>query len=239
MSDQPKQLLTDDSIYLSDSPEIRSPIDENWQARRDLAAILRRLNTALLTADVPTRQLRALSALLSDEIAKVENNERLYGRQAHKEHNYRQHRIWHDFFYEMSPTMGISNPASLPMHIWHENGRVYAEVTPDWTFEGLPGYLHGGVIAALFDQVLGLAQLLTGKDGLTAYLKTSYHQPTPLNRKLRFTAELDRVEGRKKFIVGELWADDLRTASCEGLFITEKDNTAIAGADLPDHGRKN
>lgn len=237
MQDKPNQSLIDDAVHLSDSQEIRRAIDENWQSRRELAAALRRLNTALLTADVPTGQIRDLSASLNDEAARIEKNERLYGRMAHREHYHGKHQARHDFFYELSPLMGMSNPASMPIHAWQENGRVHATATPDWTYEGQLGHLHGGVIAALFDQLLGLAQQLTGSSGLTASLTTSYLRPTPLNKTLRLMAELKRVEGRKRFIVGELWADEVQTASCEGLFIAEKPVAAAPYADNLDGSR--
>jgi acyl-coenzyme A thioesterase PaaI-like protein len=219
---KPNQRMTDDSIRIGDNKEIRPSLNENWEARRELAEVLRRLNEVLLTTDVPTGELRSLTARLHIEANRIEKNERLFGRSEHREKYYAQHQVRPDLLYEMSPIMGMGNPLALPMHIWQEDGRLHAEVKPGWAFEGPLGRLHGGVIASLFDQILGLAQHLAGGGGLTGNLNIRFHNPTPLNKTLRMTAELNRIEGRKKFITGELWDGEVRTASCEGLFISEK-----------------
>jgi hypothetical protein len=59
-------------------------------------------------------------------------------------------------------------------------------------------------------------------DALTGTLTVCYHHPTPLNKNLHLVAGADRVEGRKKFMVGELWADGVCTASCEAVLIAAK-----------------
>jgi acyl-coenzyme A thioesterase PaaI-like protein len=231
MQDQPNKMISDKSICISDSRDTRSPLDDRWQARRELAEQLRRLTSVMLTAEVPAEQLRELSARLSDEIAIFELAERRWGREAHREQHFKQHGVRPDLLYELSPVMGMSNPVAFPMHAWREGDCIHAELHPDWSFEGPLGHLHGGVIASLFDQVLGLAQHLSGRGGVTGSLNIRFHHPTPLNQTLRMTARIARTEGRKKFIVGELWADDVRTASCEGIFFTEK--AAMDEATLP------
>ncbi len=230
MQDQPEKMISDKSVCISDSREIRPAVDDRWQARRELAERLRRLSSVMLTAEAPAAQLRELSARLDDEIAIFELAERRWGREAQREQHFSQHGVRPDLLYEMSPVMGMSNPVAFPMHVWREDDCVHAELCPDWTFEGPLGHLHGGVIASLFDQVLGLAQHLSGRGGVTGSLNTRFHHPTPLNKTLRMIARIERIEGRKKFIVGELWADEVRTASCEGIFFTEK--TAMAEATL-------
>ncbi len=46
-------------------------------------------------------------------------------------------------------------------------------------YEGPPGYVHGGIIAAAFDEVLGMAQSLTGNPGMTGTLSIRYRRPDP------------------------------------------------------------
>ena len=59
--------------------------------------------------------------------------------------------------------------------------------------------MHGGVVAAMFDEVLGMTQSLSGQPGMTGTLRIRYRRPTPLHRELRFEGTLDRVDGRKIF----------------------------------------
>ena len=62
-------------------------------------------------------------------------------------------------------------------------------------YEGPPGSVHGGVVAAMFDEVLGMTQSLSGQPGMTGTLRIRYRRPTPLHRELRFEGTLDRVDG--------------------------------------------
>ena len=213
----------DPTIRISHSAEVRPPANDNWQARRELAEALRALNAAVLTSDVPTEQLQSLAARLRDEATKVEANPRLFGRWSFVERSgLNKSGEQADLLYEMSPAIGQSNAAALPMHIWVEDERVHARVKGDWSREGPFAHLHGGVIALLFDQFLGVAQRSVKSSGRTGTLSIRYHHPTPLNADLCLEAVVTKVDGRKKFMVAELWAGELRTASCEGIFIADK-----------------
>ncbi|MFY9328004.1 MAG: PaaI family thioesterase [Georgfuchsia sp.] len=209
------------SIVISESPEIRPAINDNWQARRELADALRRLNAAALTADASSALLRATAAIVNAEAARIEENPRVYGREALRRLVPPQQQTA-DLRYETNPASGLSNAVAPHMNIWREGERAHARVTLDWSHEGPSGHVHGGVVAMLFDQFLGLAQCLAGNIGHTGTLTIRYHHLTPLNQTLNLVAELKRVEGRKNFMAAEIWAGDVRTASCEGVFITRK-----------------
>jgi len=87
-------------------------------------------------------------------------------------------------------------------------------------YEGPPGCVHGGYVAAAFDEVLGLTQSLSGQVGMTANLSVNYRRPTPLHTDLRFEGRLDGISGRKVTTSGVLLAGGEVTAEASGLFIT-------------------
>lgn len=219
---QKTQTPYNESTWISTTPELRPAANDNWQARRELAAALRDMNCAVLGADVPTEMLRSMTTVVREQIAHVAGQPKRAGVKAQTEHLAAQLGHPTDLFYEMTPAMGQSNAIAPPMHIWHADGCVHARVIPGWSYEGPSNCLHGGVIALLFDQLVGVATLATGKSGRTGTLSIRYHHPTPLNKTLRLKAHIDRVEGRKIFVMGELWNDDIRTASCEGILIQAK-----------------
>lgn len=64
-----------------------------------------------------------------------------------------------------------------------------------------------------------MAQLIGGQPGMTGYLHVNYHNRTPLNARLNLEGHLVKIEGRKTIMHGEMFADDVLTASCEGLFV--------------------
>ncbi len=51
----------------------------------------------------------------------------------------------------------------------------------DWAYEGPPTCVHGGVIAEVFDEVLGAANIVAGVRAMTGTLTVRYRKPTPLN----------------------------------------------------------
>ncbi len=123
-------------------------------------------------------------------------------------------------FFDHSPVLGRANPLAPPIELWLEGDHIVGRVTFGAAYEGPPGCVHGGFVAAAFDEVLGSTQSLSGSPGMTGRLTVHYRKPTPLQTELRFEGRLDRVEGRKIFTTGSLWAGDVLCAEAEGLFIS-------------------
>lgn len=121
--------------------------------------------------------------------------------------------------YEVSPLSGMCNFIAPPMHVWYEEDCVKAKVTLGWQYEGPPECVHGGFVAAMFDQLLGLGQSLTEEPGVTGTLSVRYHNKTPLNTELTMKGWVDRVEGRKNILYAEMYSGTVKTASCEAVFI--------------------
>ncbi len=122
--------------------------------------------------------------------------------------------------FDHSPLIGQANPLAPPIHIVVEEGRVVGEVVFGSAYEGPPGCVHGGYVAAAFDEVLGAAQSLGGRPGMTGTLTIRYRVPTPLHTPLRFVAEPTGTERRKIFVAGQCHAGDTLTAEAEGIFIS-------------------
>ncbi len=122
-------------------------------------------------------------------------------------------------FFDHSPMIGMANPLAPPVRLAVQQDKVIGHANFGVAYEGPPGYVHGGFIAAAFDEVLGMAQSLTGTPGMTATLTIRYRKPTPLLTELVFEARVDRVEGRKIFTEGKLSAGGTVTAEAQGLFI--------------------
>jgi acyl-coenzyme A thioesterase PaaI-like protein len=127
-----------------------------------------------------------------------------------------------EFFAEQSPIFGFANIAAPPISLTVVDDHVEASANFGVVYEGPPGHLHGGWIAAVFDEVFGLVQSLTGKPGMTGRLEISYKRPTPLGVRIDFFGYIERVEGRKIYTVGHsVNADTGETlAEGKGLFIS-------------------
>ncbi len=80
--------------------------------------------------------------------------------------------------------------------------------------------VHGGVVALVFDEVLGiLASVQADAITRTAYLRTDYRALTPIDVELDVSARVERVEGRKILVRGEVRHDGVVCAEAEGLFL--------------------
>lgn len=129
---------------------------------------------------------------------------------------------------DFSPLIGRANPIAPPMEFnlgEGENPVVTSEVTFGSAYEGPPGCVHGGLVAAAFDEVMGATQALSGNPGMTGTLTVVYRAPTPLRTPLTFRAWIESVEGRKITVRAELdiaAADGpvVRCAEATGVFIS-------------------
>jgi hypothetical protein len=123
-------------------------------------------------------------------------------------------------FMEISPLRGPSNPVAPPMNIHIEGDVLWATVRFGWAYEGPPAHVHGGLIAAAFDEALGMVQALSGRPGMTGNLTVKYRSPTPLHADLVIEARVTSVEGRKIFTKAWLRHGDVLCAEADGLFIS-------------------
>jgi acyl-coenzyme A thioesterase PaaI-like protein len=121
-----------------------------------------------------------------------------------------------------SPVSGYFNPTAPSLNIWQEHDRVYAEGSFGKIHEGPPNYVHGGIISAVYDQVLAFTAIANELPGLTASLTIKYRQPTPLFTPVRFTTWLERQKDRHIVIHGECQSGDTLLSHAEGLFILYK-----------------
>jgi acyl-coenzyme A thioesterase PaaI-like protein len=109
-------------------------------------------------------------------------------------------------FFDYSPFVGLLSPLAPPLQLSLEGDRVVARATYQRQYEGPPSCVHGGIIAAGFDEVLGFTQSLSGQPGMTGTLEIRYRSPTPLFEEVTFEGWVVRVDGRKIFTEGTLTA---------------------------------
>lgn len=118
-----------------------------------------------------------------------------------------------------SPLIGRVNPISPPACFRFEDGVVHGLVRFGPLHCGPPNHVHGGIIAALFDELLGNVNVMNGLGGMTGTLTVRYRRPTPLFQELRLEGRHTGSEGRKVFAQGRLWLGETLLAEAEGIFI--------------------
>jgi acyl-coenzyme A thioesterase PaaI-like protein len=114
---------------------------------------------------------------------------------------------------------GPDNPAGLHGTFAAHGDEVLGTMTVTDAMVGAPGRLHGGIMMAFLDEGLGLVTVRHGVDAMTASLTVDLRAPAYVGATLTQRAWLERHEGRKWFLRGEVREDDRLLAEASGLWI--------------------
>lgn len=179
--------------------------DEDARGYAELVVSVRRLLAAVAACAAAGEDSREMARALDDVSARAEAQGAGERRQLHG-------RI---------PMAGAGSIILPPFGaIAHDDSSVTGTVVFDRHFSGANWAAHGGTIPLLFDDVMGrLVGPLAPSGARTAYLRTEYHAITPIGVDVAVHCEVERVEGRKIFVRGELSHGETCTASAEALFV--------------------
>ncbi|MSO79752.1 MAG: PaaI family thioesterase [Acidimicrobiia bacterium] len=126
---------------------------------------------------------------------------------------------------ESHPMIGPSNPLAPPISLTRDADGAHATVVYGHQYEGPPGRVHGGFIAAAFDQILGAAAALSGRVFFTGSLTVKYRKPTPLNVPIQMEGEIASTRPRTVHVTGRMLVNGEVTAEAEGVMVTVADDT--------------
>lgn len=122
-------------------------------------------------------------------------------------------------FFPYSPIIGPRNPMAPPFTFWVNDGEIHGTGRFRSIHNGPPGGAHGGMVAALLDEVMGLTGVVTRNHGFTGTLTVRYESLTPLDTELTIRGWVEGAEGRKAFIASEVRNGDTVCARGTGIFI--------------------
>jgi len=192
-------------------------------ARLGAAAAMRRLGHAIVGHDVDEAALLRLTTTVEALVAEVEASPR------------RQRptlNMSRDLFVVPPPQGGVrgshftdcivsgrANPMGVAAEIRRDGDDAVLLSTLGDAFEGAPGRAHGGMVAALFDEVMGFVLSITCTPAFTGRLTVTYRAPVPIGLPLEFRARLSGRDGRKLLMAGEARHGDTVVAEAEALFV--------------------
>jgi acyl-coenzyme A thioesterase PaaI-like protein len=189
-------------------------------AESRLAEAVRRLMDASVVTDAGDDELREVAARIDVISAQLEGPD---GTRLAKGTRWPRREKMIQGDRDHNPVAGPANPLSPPMNVEvvdTETDEVGAEVTMRPIHEGPPGGVHGGWVATLLDQLLGIANIASGNPAMTGELTIRYRRMTPVGVPLTLRARTDSADGRRMTTSGEIrTADGEVTASAVGLFI--------------------
>lgn len=116
---------------------------------------------------------------------------------------------------------GPANPHGLQLEfLLAADGTVVCPATIPGTFDGHPGYLHGGIIATLLDETMSKAVRARGLSSMTRHLEIDYRRPVPSGTLIRMEGRVVRSEGRKHWVEATILnASGTALAHGKGLFV--------------------
>ena len=103
---------------------------------------------------------------------------------------------------------GDQNIHGLKAKFYFDGEKAFTEVPAEDCFEGYKGIYHGGVTAALLDEVMIKAILALGIYVVTAEMTVKYLKPVPVGERLTFTGKQTKNKGKLYFCVGEVTGQD-------------------------------
>ena len=197
--------------------------DVDMVARIQAATALRRLGHAIVAHNVPASTFDSITAAVEDWLPSIESAP---GRSRSVE-TMKQH------MFERPPegapigtfpdcvVSGDANPMGLDVQFFREGNEAVSHCVLGAAFEGAPNRAHGGVVAAVFDDLMGFVLTINESPAYTAELTVRYKRPTPVGEEIEFRARLVDRRGRRLHIVAEATdASGTKIATAEGLFIT-------------------
>jgi hypothetical protein len=114
--------------------------------------------------------------------------------------------------------VGPFNPLALPVRLAFEPPKALGHAVFDVAYEGAPGCVHGGALAATFDIVFTAANALVGSTGPTVRLSLRYRRPTLLGEETVFEGWVTEVRERRVFSLGRIVQGGIVTVEAEGEF---------------------
>ncbi len=203
--------------------EVPEPTAE-YVVRRRIGEALKQVADRMVRCDATLAEIEAIAADLEAAAAKTTGfgrrsqsgiYERLFNRTA-------SHQDVLDIVdYEIFT--GLSTPISPPMTLWIDGDVVRGKANLGLPFQGPPGRVHGGIVAAMLDVLMAKTQDITGTLGVTGTLNIRFIRGTPLKTDIDMEARVLRTEGRKLFCEGRFYVNGEQTVHADGIWIAMRE----------------
>ncbi|MGB9592497.1 MAG: PaaI family thioesterase, partial [Candidatus Kryptoniota bacterium] len=119
---------------------------------------------------------------------------------------------------------GMENPVGLHLHFEEKApGEVTADCVLDERYQGYPGIVHGGIVAAMLDEVSGRALMGDAKNPrfmYTAKMNIRYRKHVPVGEPLHLVGKVGKDRGRTAIAYASITDQNNNVlAECESLLV--------------------
>jgi uncharacterized protein (TIGR00369 family) len=130
---------------------------------------------------------------------------------------------------------GRKNPHGLYM-TFYDNGEnaVFSEYTVAEEYQSYPGIVHGGIVAAMLDEVVGRVAMIDDHHHfmMSVKLEVKYRHPVPTETPLQIIGRIVKLRGRLGKAVGEVVLPDGTIAAESAMTLANVPAEMLVGVDL-------
>lgn len=120
---------------------------------------------------------------------------------------------------------GDASPIGLVTRIQREGDGLVARLRFTRTYEGMPGYAHGGILMAVFDDLIGLTMgRLMRIPAPTVRVQTDFRKPVPIDTDVVVRTRLESEDGRKRHVSATLSVGATVHAEAQGMLVVLEGN---------------
>ena len=91
---------------------------------------------------------------------------------------------------------GERNDWGLKLKFSERDGYVETELIPKEVYEGYPGIMHGGLNAAILDEVMAITVNSLGHDAVTARMELRFRKEVPTGGKVKYRSRIKSSRGK-------------------------------------------
>ena len=97
---------------------------------------------------------------------------------------------------------GPRNPYGLKLHFERDGDRIVSRFTALEEYQGFPGYLHGGIITALLDEVMSRVSIVNqNRWSMTAGIDVHSRKPVFIGQEV--TAVAEHLESNRRVVTAQ------------------------------------
>ncbi len=92
---------------------------------------------------------------------------------------------------------GPDNPIGLKLSFAWRGEEFVTEFVPGPEHQSFVGFLHGGIMTAVLDEVMGKLLFTRGIGAMTARMEVRFRRPAPIGAKIVFVGKIQSEKGRR------------------------------------------
>jgi acyl-coenzyme A thioesterase PaaI-like protein len=201
-------------------------------ARRTMATTLRDLGVAFLGHDVDdatldrlTETVRAATATLAAGTERIRSFDEIT-REPEAEDVADGGALGH---FDGCFVTGDASPVGLATQVHRDGDGLVATTRFPRSFEGMPGFAHGGILCAVFDDLIGLTiGRVMRISAPTVHVEVDFRQPVPLDTDVEFRTRIASSDGRKRIASATASIGDTVYAEAKALLIVLTPNQTFS-----------